>query len=82
LFGYVRLASLSRDYLIDVVTNKLVQGNFRCLWLASDALRLTAFPEEENVPQSSRKGLETRAIVACGGKYTFCYLPEKDEWRR
>ena len=25
---------------------------------------------------------ETRAIVACGGKYTFCYLPEKDEWKR
>ena len=82
LFGHVRLVSLSRDFLIDVVTNKLVQGNSRCLRLASDALRLTAFPEEENVPQSSRRGLETRAIVACGGKYTFCYLPEKDEWKR
>ena len=64
------------------MTNKLVQGNSRCLWLASDAIRLTAFPEEKNIPQSSRKGLETRAIVACGGRYTFCYLPEKDEWKR
>ena len=81
LFRHVRLASLSRDFLTDVVTNKLVQGNSRCLWLASDAIRLTAFPEEEKFPQSSRKGLETRAIVACGRKYTFCYLPEKDEWK-
>ena len=82
LFRHVRLASLSRDFLTDVVTNKLVEGNSRCLSLVLDALRLTAFPEKENVPQSSRKGLESRAIVACGGKYTFCYLPEKDEWKR
>jgi len=82
LYRHVRLTSLSRDFLTDVVTNKLVQGNSRCLRLASDAIRLTAFPEEENIPQSSRKGLETRAIVACGGKYTLCYLPEKDEWKR
>jgi len=82
LFSHVRLASLSRDFLTNVVTNKLVQGNSRCLWLALDALRLTAFPEVENIPHPSRKGLETRAIVACGGKYTFCYLPEKDEWKR
>ena len=68
LFLHVRLASLSRDFLTDVVTNKLVQGYSRCLRLVSDAIRLTAFPEEENFPQSSRKGLETRAIVACGGK--------------
>jgi len=27
-------------------------------------------------------GWSTRAIVACGGKYTFCYLPEKEEWKR
>jgi len=41
-----------------------------------------AFPVEENLLQSPRKELDTRAIVACGGKYTFCYLPEKDEWMR
>ena len=36
-----------------------------------------------NVVRSRReKGLETHAIVACGGKYTLCYLPEKDEWKR
>ena len=78
----MRLASLSRDFLIDVVTNKLVQENSNCLSLVLDAINLVSFPEEENRPQSPRKGLETRAIVACGGKYTFCYLPEKDEWKR
>ena len=82
LFCHVRLASLSRDYLIDVVTNELVQGNSRCLGLASDAIKLMAFPVEGNFSQSARKSLETRAIVSCGGKYTFCYLPEKNEWKR
>ena len=82
LFGHVRLASLSRDYLIDVVTNELVQGNSRCLGPVLDAIKLMAFPVEGNFSQSARKSLETRAIVSCGGKYTFCYLPEKDEWKR
>ena len=82
LFRHVRLTSLSRDFLIHVVTNELVQEKFVCLRLVSDALKLTEFSGEENVLQSPRKGLETRAIVACGGKYTLCYLPEKDEWRR
>ena len=80
LFRHVRLASLSRDFLIDVVTNELVEENFDCLKLISKALKRTA--SEENLLQSPRKGLETRAIVACGGKYTFCYLPEIDEWKR
>ena len=80
LFRHVRLASLSRDFLIDVVTNELVEENFDCFKLISKALKRTA--SEENLLQSPRKGLETRAIVACGGKYTFCYLPDKDEWIR
>ena len=80
LFRHVRLASLSRDFLIDVVTNELVEENFDCFKLISKALKRTS--SEENLLQSPRKGLETRAIVACGGKYTFCYLPEIDEWKR
>ena len=80
LFRHVRLAFLSRDFLIDVVTNELVEENFDCFKLISKALKRTA--SEENLLQSPRKGLETRAIVACGGKYTFCYLPEIDEWKR
>ena len=82
LFGHVRLASLSRDFLFDVVTNELVEENADCLKLISKAIKLTVFSVEENVPQSPRKGLESRAIVTCGGKYTFCYLPEKDDWKR
>ena len=82
LFDHVRLTSLSRDFLIVVVTNELVQGNSRCLWLVLDAIKVMAFPVEGSLPQSPRKCLETRAIVCCGGKYTLCYLPEKDEWKR
>ena len=81
LFGHVRLAFLSRDLLFDVVTNELVRENCDCLKLISDAIK-TNFTCEADLPQSPRKGLETRAIVACGGKYTFCYHPEKDEWKR
>ena len=78
----MRLASLSSDFLIDVVTNELVEENGDCLKSISKAIKLTGFSTDENRSQSPRKGLETRAIVACGGKYTFCYLPEKDEWKR
>ena len=82
LLGHVRLAFLSRDFLLDVVTNELVRQNLHCFQLISDAVKLTSFTCEGDLPQSPRKGLETRAIVVCGGKYTFCYLPEKDEWKR
>ena len=79
----MRLGFLSRDYLVDVVTNEVVRENSGCLKLVSDAIKLTTFAtEDDDLPQSPRKGLETRAIVARGGKYTFCYLPEKDEWKR
>ena len=64
------------------MTNELVQENFGCLRLISDAIKLSGFASEDDPPQSPRKGLETRAIVACGGQYTLCYLPDKDEWKR
>ena len=81
LFRHVRLAFLSRDFLMDVVTNELVEENSDCFKLISKALKMPGFSSEEHFPQSPRKGHESRAIVACGGKYTFCYLPEKDEWK-
>ena len=81
LFRHVRLTFLSRDFLLDVVTNELVRENSDCLKLISDAVKLTSFTYEGKLPQSPRKGLETHAIVACGGKQTLCYLPEKDEWK-
>ena len=82
LFRHVRLVFLSRDYLLNVMTNELVRDSARCLRLISDAVSLTTFSSEDDLAQSPRKGLETRAIVACGGKCAFCYLPEEDEWRR
>ena len=82
LFRHVRLVFLPRDYLLSIVTNELVRDNGVCLRLISDAIQLTAFSNEHDLPLSPRKGLETRAIVACGGKYTFCYIPEEDEWKR
>ena len=82
LFRHVRLAFLSRDFLIDVVTNELVEENSDCLKLISKALKRTGLSSKEHLSQSPRKGLETRAIVACGGKYILCYLSEKDEWKR
>jgi len=81
LFRHMRLAFLSRDFLIDLVINELVEENFDCFKLLSKAIKLTGISSEENLSQSLRKGLETRAIVACGGKCTLCYLSEKDEWK-
>ena len=83
LFGHVRLRFLSRDYLEDVVTNELVRENFACVKLVMDAaMKIATFADEDHLPQSPRKGLETRVIVARGGKYTFCYIPKEDQWKR
>ncbi|XP_022808531.1 kelch-like protein 2 [Stylophora pistillata] len=83
LFSHVRLGFLSRDSLQDIVTNELVRGNFACVKLVMDAaMKMAVFVDEDHLPQSPRKGLETRVIVARGGKYTFCYIPEEDQWKR
>ena len=85
LFRHVRLGFLSRDYLLHVVTNELVRDNSDCLRQTSDAIKLAAFAnEDDDLSQSPRAGLETRVIVVCGGKYAFCYLPNKYEcnWKR
>ena len=81
LLRHVRLAFVSRDYLLNVVTNELVRDNAGCLRLVSDTLKLTTFSSDDDLPQSPRKGLETRAIVACAGKYACCYIPDKKEWK-
>ena len=75
LFRHVRLAFLSRDFLLDVVTNELVHENSDCFKLISKAIKLPGFLSEKNFPQSPRKELETRAIVACGGKTTRLWTP-------
>ena len=35
-----------------------------------------------SLTRASRRRLETDAIVVRGRKKTYCYLPEKDEWKR
>ena len=83
LFRHVRLNFFSRDCLEDVVTNELVRENLACVKLVMDAtVKMATFTSEDDLPQSPRKGLETRVILACGGRFTFCYLPEKNQWKR
>ena len=83
LFRHVRLSFLSRDCLEDVVTNELVRENLACVKLVMDAtVKMATFTSDDDLPQSPRKGLETRVILARGGKFTFCYLPEKNQWKR
>ena len=83
LFRHVRLSFLSRNCLEDVVTNELVRENLACVKLVMDAaMKMATLIDEDHLPQLSRKGQETRVIVARGGKYTFCYIPEEDLWKR
>ena len=78
LFRHVRLASLSRDYLLNVVTNELVVENVSCSRQVVDAIKLVMTASEDTLVQSTRR-IETHAIVVRGGKHSYCYLPEKDK---
>ena len=82
LFCHVRLVLVSRDILLDFVCKKLVKENHCCLGKVWDAVELITSASEDAFMQSPRKRLKTNVIVACGGKYAFCYLPEKNEWKR
>ena len=81
LFRHVRLVLVSRDFLLDVVTNELVRDG-QCLRKVSDAIELINYASEGTLLQSPRRRLGTHAFVVCGGKYTFCYFPEKNKWKR
>ena len=83
LFRHVRLSFLSRNCLEDVVTNELVRENLACVKLVMDAaMKMATLIDEDHLPQLSRKGQETRVIVARGGKNCFCYFPEENLWKR
>ena len=81
LFCHVRLVLVSRDILLDFVCSKLVKENHCCLRKVWDALELITSASEDTFMQSPRERLGTNVIVACGGNYTFCYLPEKNQWK-
>ena len=82
LFRHVRLVLISRDYLLNVVTNELVRESGSCLIRVLDAIELISSASEDTFMQSPRRRLQTHVIVARAGKYTLCYLPEKDKWKR
>ena len=83
LFRHVRLVLLSRDSLFsDIVTNELVTEHFSILRRVTDAIKSVSAATEDAQIQPARRRLETHAIVVRGGKTTYCYLPEKDEWKR
>ena len=83
LFRHVRLVLLSRDFLFsDIVTNELVTEHFSILRRVTDAIKSVSAATEDTQIQPARRRLETDAIVIRGGKTTYCYLPEKDEWKR
>ena len=83
LFRHVRLVLLSRDFLFsDIVTNELVTEHFSILRRVTDAIKLVRAASEDTQIQPARRRLQTHAIVVRGGKKTYCYLPEKDEWKR
>ncbi|XP_068675974.1 kelch-like protein 2 [Montipora foliosa] len=78
LFAHLRLADLSRDLLLDfIMMYELVKDNPRCQKKVMD----TILSSEDAILQSPRKRVGTHAIMVRGGKYTFCYLPEKDIWK-
>ena len=83
LFRHVRLVLLSRDSLFsDIVTNDLVTEHFSILRRVTDAIKSVSAATDDAQIQPARRRLETHAIVVRGGKTTYCYLPEKDEWKR
>ena len=83
LFRHVRLVLLSRDSLFsDIVTNELVTEHFSILRRVTDAIKSVSAATEDAQIQPARRRLETHAIVVRGGKTTYCYLPENDEWKR
>ena len=81
LFRHVRLVLVSRDFLLDVVTNELVRDG-ESLRKVSDAIEQINYASEDTLLQSPRRRLGTHAFVVCGGKYTFCYFPKKNKWKR
>ena len=68
---------MSYDYLIDVVTNELVQESFACLMSTSAGLKVSSFSSEGGVLQTPRKGVELQGIVACGVIKVSVIFPKK-----
>ena len=84
LFRHIRFVHLSRDYLFRVIlSHPLVRNNVECSSVALNAMK-SAFDgtEDSLFSQSPRNCLKTHedAIVACGARTVFCYLPNDKVW--
>lgn len=77
LFAHLRLAYISREFLLDLMKDEQVKANPCCQKKVLDTL----LSGEDEVIQSPRRRMKTHAIVFRGGKFTFCYLPENDVWK-
>ena len=84
LFRHVRLVFVSLNFLVlDIASNELVRDNYSCLTKVRDAIALVGCESKDpflESPELPRRRLGSHAIVACGGKDVYCYLPGKDEW--
>ena len=84
LFRHIRFIHMSRDYLFRfILSHPLVRDNVECSSAVSDAMK-SAFDgtEDSLFSQSPRNCLKTHedAIVACGARTVFCYLPDDKVW--
>ena len=84
LFRHIRFVHMSRDYLFRVIlSHPLVRNNVECSSVALNAMK-SAFDgtDDSLFSQSPRNCLKTHedAIVACGDKKVFCYLPDDKVW--
>ena len=84
LFRLIRFVHMSRDYLFRVIlSHPLVRNNVECSSVALNAMK-SAFDgtDDSLFSQSPRNCLKTHedAIVACGMRKVFCYLPDDKVW--
>ena len=81
LFQHVRFIYVPRNYLSKVILpHRFVKDRKRCVDLVLEALNCTSDGTEECFfSMSPRNCLKTHedAIVACGRKKTFCYIPSE-----
>ena len=84
LFRHIRFVHMSRDYLFRfILPHPLVTDNVECSSAVLNAMK-SAFDGTDNslFSQSPRNCLKTHedAIVACGERKVFCYLPDDKVW--
>ena len=84
LFRHIRFIHMSRDYLFRfILPHPLVRDNVECSSAVLNAMK-SAFDgtDDSLFSQSPRNCLKTHedAIVACGERKVFCYLPDDKVW--